>query len=78
MANDDREMSDKEKVKQGVARRGEERANGPRGSTRATPETEREARKPEGDEKPRTKDDPGRGAGLQTWDSGGGDIARGG
>jgi hypothetical protein len=75
----DTQHSDKEKAALGAARRGEERANGPRDATRATPSTAREAAaKPakDGD-----VDDPlkhGKGAGIQTFDPGGGDISPGG
>jgi len=75
----DTQQSDKEKAALGAARRGEERANGPRDATRATPATAREASaKPAKDG---GTDDPlkhGKGAGIQTFDPGGGDISPGG
>ena len=78
MADDDRDKSDKEKAAQGAARRGEERANGPRGATRASPATKDEARKRKAHDDASAKPDPGRGAGLQTNDPGGADIGPGG
>ena len=72
-------QEDKDKVQQGNARRGEERANGPRGSTRATPETKDAAsdeakKRLEADRKATRGERPGN----QEWDCGGGDISRGG
>ena len=72
-------QEDKDKVQQGAARRGEERANGPRDATRATPETKDAANE---DAKKRLDADwkatRGERPGNQEWDCGGGDISRGG
>jgi len=72
-------QSDKDKVADGAARRGEERANGPRDATRATPSTRKAAE--EGASKARdgnAKSPPGEGAGVRTGDPGGSDIRSGG
>ena len=72
-------QEDKDKVVQGNADRGDARANGPRGSTRATPETRRAAE--EGIEHDRTasrESTRGERPGTRDGDPGGSKIRKGG